>query len=50
MLLVVAATSFPLGVVPFAMMVVDAGSKIAAAKAIAEIQLIDLLVAAIGAY
>ena len=48
MLLVVAAMSFPLGVVPFVMTVVDAGSKIASVEAVAEIWLVDLLVAARG--
>jgi hypothetical protein len=50
MLLVVAATSFPLSIVPFAMTVVDVGLKIAAAEAIMEIWLVDLLVAVMGAY
>jgi len=50
MLLVVVATSFPLGVVPFAMTVVDAGSKTATIEAVAKIWLVDLLATAMGAY
>ena len=49
-LLVKAAMSLPLGVVPLAMMVVDARSKITAVEVVAKIQLVDLLVAAMGAY
>jgi hypothetical protein len=49
-LLVKSAMSLPLGVVLLAMMVVDARSKIAAVEAVAKIQLVDLLVAAMGAY
>ena len=47
MLVVVAATSFPLGVVPFVMAVVDAGSKISAAETIAKVRLVDLFVAVV---
>jgi hypothetical protein len=50
MLLIFAAMSFPLCVVLLAMMIVDAGSKIAVAEAITEIWLVDLLVAAMGAH
>jgi hypothetical protein len=50
MLLVVAAMSFLLGVVPFAMTVVDAGLKIASVEAVAEIWLVDLLIMVMGAY
>ena len=50
MLLVVAAMSFLLGIVPFVMTVVDAGLKIASVEAVAEIWLIDLLITAMGAY
>ena len=49
-LLVVTAASLPLGGIPLAMTVVDAGSKIAEVEAGAKIQLVDLLVAAMGAY
>ena len=49
-LLVVAAASLLLGSVPLAMAVVDAGSKITAVEAGAKIQLVDLLVPAMGAY
>ena len=48
--LVIVATSFPLDVVPFTMTVVDARSKVIATEAITEIWLVDLLIAAIGAY
>ena len=43
-LVVVAATSFPLGVVPLAMAVVNAGSKISAGETVAKVGLVDLLI------
>ena len=46
MLVVVAATSFPLGVVPLAMTVVDAGSKISAGETVAKVGLVDLFITA----
>ena len=49
-LLVIPATSVPLGSIPLAMTVVDAGSKIAVVKAGAKFQLVDLLIPAMGAY
>ena len=49
-LLVVAAMSLPLGIVPLAMMVVYAGSEVAAVKAGMKIWLVDLLVPVMGAY
>ena len=47
MFFVVAATSFPLGVVPLVMAVVDAGSKISAAETIAKVRLVVLFVAVV---
>ena len=49
-LLVIQATSVPLGSIPLVMTVVDAGSKIAVVKAGAKFQLVDLLIPAMGAY
>jgi hypothetical protein len=49
-LLIVVTTQLPLGVIPFTMMVGDVGLKIAAVEASAKIRLVDLLVAAMGAY
>jgi hypothetical protein len=49
-LLAVAATSLPLGVIPLAMTVVDAGPKITTVEAGTKIRLINLLVVAMGAY
>jgi hypothetical protein len=45
-LVVVAATSFPLGVVPLAMAVVDAGSKISVGEMVAKVRLVNLFIAA----
>ena len=46
MLVVVAAPSFLLGVVPLAMTVVDAGSKILAGEMVAKVGLVDLFITA----
>ena len=46
-LVVVAATSFPLGVVPLAMAVIDAGSQISAGETVVKVRLVDLFIAAI---
>ena len=46
MLIVVAMMSFPLGVVPFTMTVVDAGSKILAGETDAKVGLVDLFITA----
>ena len=46
MLVVVAAMSFPLGVVPLAMTVVDAGSKISAGETVAKVGPVDLFITA----
>jgi hypothetical protein len=46
-LVVVIATSFPLGVVPFAVAVVDAGSEISVGEMIANIGLVDLFIATV---
>ena len=48
-LLIVAVMSLPLGIVPLAMMVVYAGSEVAAVKAGMKIWLVDLLVPAMKA-
>ena len=47
MLVVVAATSFLLGVVPFAVAVVDAGSEILAGETIAKVGLVDFFIATV---
>jgi hypothetical protein len=44
MLVVVVAMSFPLGVVPLVMTVVDAGSKISAGETVAKVGLVDLFI------
>ena len=46
MLVIVAATSFLLGVVPLAMAIVDAGSKISAGETVAKVGLVDLFITA----
>ena len=46
MLIVVATTSFPLSVVPLAMTVVDAGSKISAGEMVAKVGLVDFFITA----
>ena len=46
MLVVIAGTSFPLIVVPLAMTVVDAGSKISAGETVAKVGLVDLFITA----
>ena len=46
MLVIVAVTSFPLDVVPLAMTVVDAGSKILAGETVAKIGLVNLFITA----
>jgi len=45
MLVVVAAMLSPLGIVPLAMVVVDAGSKISAGETVAKVGLVDLFIA-----
>jgi len=46
MLVVVAAMLSPLGIVPLAMVVVDAGSKISAGETVAKVGLVDLFITA----
>ena len=46
-LVVVTATSFPLGIVPFAVAVVDAGSEISAGETIAKVRLVNLFIATV---
>jgi hypothetical protein len=50
MLIVVMAASFPLVVVPLAMTVVDAGSKISADETVAKVGPVDLFITAMRTY